>query len=384
METPSADGAPVADWYPDPVGRHELRYWDGTVWTSNVADSGQVSVDPLEAWPTPSVAAAVVTASGREPAARGTKRLVILGAILLLLIFVGAGSCSVVSASMAARDAAASSIAAARVALTAADPAVEPGSQELSESQKGKSELDEAGALYAQGSLIDAGPYAKAKAKADEARAIARAISASVEASAAEAAAASPEDAVDLYFALAVKYPRTPQGQEAVTKAANVLLDNLPGSDLDNLYAVRGFCDTCPGEVPGAVYDAAATSIRAMASASAGQQASVVSSNKSWVKKIRGKGVNFTIQSTTAADTGELTHILGTLTAVHRTDFGGAVKLLRDCSKLGEACGKIARSPVRKRGRVQYFSRSQVNKISTLSSQMAAKISKARGLLQDL
>jgi len=74
METPSADGAPVADWYPDPVGRHELRYWDGTAWTPNVADGGQASVDPLEASPTTPVAAPEVAASGHEPAPRGMKR----------------------------------------------------------------------------------------------------------------------------------------------------------------------------------------------------------------------------------------------------------------------------------------------------------------------
>lgn len=35
-----------ADWYPDPYGRHELRYWDGQSWTSNVSDAGSVSADP--------------------------------------------------------------------------------------------------------------------------------------------------------------------------------------------------------------------------------------------------------------------------------------------------------------------------------------------------
>jgi len=60
------------------------------------------------------------------------------------------------------------------------------------------------------------------------------------------------------------------------------------------------------------------------------------------------------------------------------------VTLLRDCSKLGQSCGKIANAPVRKSAGVDYFSRTQINKIATLSSQMAAKISKARGLLQDL
>jgi len=36
-----------AAWYPDPSGTHQFRYWDGIQWTPQVADGGQVSVDPL-------------------------------------------------------------------------------------------------------------------------------------------------------------------------------------------------------------------------------------------------------------------------------------------------------------------------------------------------
>jgi uncharacterized protein YxjI len=38
---------PPANWYPDPGGKHEHRYWDGHQWTDNVADHGRQSVDPL-------------------------------------------------------------------------------------------------------------------------------------------------------------------------------------------------------------------------------------------------------------------------------------------------------------------------------------------------
>jgi uncharacterized protein YxjI len=34
-----------ADWYPDPSGRHEHRYWDGSQWTEHVASHGRQSVD---------------------------------------------------------------------------------------------------------------------------------------------------------------------------------------------------------------------------------------------------------------------------------------------------------------------------------------------------
>ena len=38
---------PPPGWYPDPARRHEYRYWDGAVWTAQVADRGQAGVDPL-------------------------------------------------------------------------------------------------------------------------------------------------------------------------------------------------------------------------------------------------------------------------------------------------------------------------------------------------
>ena len=36
-----------ADWYPDPYGRHELRYWDGELWTDNVASHGRQGIDKV-------------------------------------------------------------------------------------------------------------------------------------------------------------------------------------------------------------------------------------------------------------------------------------------------------------------------------------------------
>jgi len=47
---PAPEPAPVvttpAGWYPDPSGRFELRYWDGTQWTEHVARQGQQFTDP--------------------------------------------------------------------------------------------------------------------------------------------------------------------------------------------------------------------------------------------------------------------------------------------------------------------------------------------------
>jgi hypothetical protein len=38
---------PAASWLEDPTGRHELRYWDGKLWTEHVSDRQQVTTDPL-------------------------------------------------------------------------------------------------------------------------------------------------------------------------------------------------------------------------------------------------------------------------------------------------------------------------------------------------
>ncbi len=41
-----SDSVP-AGWYPDPAAVHQLRYWDGRVWTEHVHDHQVASVDPL-------------------------------------------------------------------------------------------------------------------------------------------------------------------------------------------------------------------------------------------------------------------------------------------------------------------------------------------------
>lgn len=47
---PAAAGDPAsqpAGWFPDPHGRYEHRYWDGTAWTTRVSSAGVMSADPL-------------------------------------------------------------------------------------------------------------------------------------------------------------------------------------------------------------------------------------------------------------------------------------------------------------------------------------------------
>ena len=41
----SETGTNPPDWYPDPYGRHEMRYFDGAQWTEHVTSNGKQSVD---------------------------------------------------------------------------------------------------------------------------------------------------------------------------------------------------------------------------------------------------------------------------------------------------------------------------------------------------
>lgn len=44
---PTSMPATPSGWHPDPSGRHEHRYWDGSNWTDTVSDQGATSSDPL-------------------------------------------------------------------------------------------------------------------------------------------------------------------------------------------------------------------------------------------------------------------------------------------------------------------------------------------------
>ena len=37
-----------ANWHPDPMGRHQLRYWDGAKWTEHVSNNGATAIDHLD------------------------------------------------------------------------------------------------------------------------------------------------------------------------------------------------------------------------------------------------------------------------------------------------------------------------------------------------
>lgn len=48
-----------AGWYPDPFGRFQFRYWDGSVWTQNASTNGATAIDAPVGAPVPIAAGAV-------------------------------------------------------------------------------------------------------------------------------------------------------------------------------------------------------------------------------------------------------------------------------------------------------------------------------------
>lgn len=47
LPAPPPPPGPPANWYPDPNGEFELRYWDGRAWTAHVATGGEQSTSPM-------------------------------------------------------------------------------------------------------------------------------------------------------------------------------------------------------------------------------------------------------------------------------------------------------------------------------------------------
>jgi hypothetical protein len=48
-KSPAVGPGPLAGagWLEDPSGQHQLRYWDGVAWTSQVSNDGAVETSPL-------------------------------------------------------------------------------------------------------------------------------------------------------------------------------------------------------------------------------------------------------------------------------------------------------------------------------------------------
>lgn len=87
-----------ASWRPDPAGRHQYRYWDGSGWTDQVSDDGVISSDPYDDPSAVSTgpagfaasAAPAPGATGPTSSAGSNKVGFVIGGVLLLVLL-GAG-----------------------------------------------------------------------------------------------------------------------------------------------------------------------------------------------------------------------------------------------------------------------------------------------------
>lgn len=83
------------DWYPDPSGRHEFRYFNGQTWTADVSDDGERFVDPFDGGspadgdgPGNGVAVAALTCGIVSVAFGWLPVLFVVGAVLAVLAIV--------------------------------------------------------------------------------------------------------------------------------------------------------------------------------------------------------------------------------------------------------------------------------------------------------
>jgi uncharacterized protein YxjI len=62
-------------WHPDPFGRHEFRYWDGSRWTAQVSSRGLQSADPPVGTPYAPAASTPPGLPTAPPAGRGAQKI---------------------------------------------------------------------------------------------------------------------------------------------------------------------------------------------------------------------------------------------------------------------------------------------------------------------
>jgi hypothetical protein len=98
--TPSSALAAAA-WHPDPTGRFEQRYWDGSRWTEHVSSAGRPTVDPLEPNAAQDATRATTTSTanrstggspGTGPIGSGAYVLLIIATVFFGIIGVIAGA----------------------------------------------------------------------------------------------------------------------------------------------------------------------------------------------------------------------------------------------------------------------------------------------------
>jgi len=88
-----------AGWHPDPLARHQLRYFDGEQWTPHVVDEGVLSFDPLAASTLDEVDDTATDSPSGSPTTARARRVRGLVLVAILVVVVGAALGAVAFAS---------------------------------------------------------------------------------------------------------------------------------------------------------------------------------------------------------------------------------------------------------------------------------------------
>lgn len=92
------------EWLPDPAGRHQLRWWDGTRWTEHVSDDGETSTDrPDDLGYPPPPPLGSQPGDPRQRSGRATASLV-LGIVGVLVFPVVCSTLAIIFGALALRD----------------------------------------------------------------------------------------------------------------------------------------------------------------------------------------------------------------------------------------------------------------------------------------
>jgi hypothetical protein len=420
MTTADADprtAAPVPDWYPDPMGRHQHRYWDGAAWTQNVADEGVASIEPLETTLTPAVAAqpayapvaAVPVVSTMPPAALadGTTTaprrkwipIVVAAAVIAVALIAVVGRSMQVAE---AKSRATAAIAAAENSLAAASNDAEPGTDEFKAVDTAKDALVQAKAYVAAGSWLNAGAYDDAQKSAVKAASGAGAVVKLVDSRLASARQLQTDsqfdEAAQALLAFAKTYPHSDDASAALSEADAAILSQVDGTDpATDLDTITGYLASYPdGYTPTALQDRGHDLLVQHAESAASDLETAYHADSAWANALLGKGRasgatanNFDSQPSFPSAT-ELRHAANVAVQLEQPDSMGTVfSALASAADAAAGCAKVAAHPssgwkVKGGARSASWSRNQVISVRSKARAMKQKLDVANAALAGL
>lgn len=420
MAAEVGQGTAAPEWREDPMGRHEYRYWDGTAWTENVADSGQVSIDPLSGSeaaenalhvPEASVVVppspeerAVVPPEVTEPAPKKKGRVgLVVGIVLglMALVAVVVGGVFYMKSVESARADAGSVIARAETAVADAALCAENGNDAVSGVDQSKTRLAAAKAKMASGSFFSAAPYREAESLAAAAASAADEVLKKIDATLTEAKSLSTSgsysEAVQVWSELAETYPRSRQAAAARQAALDMLTGDVAddsgvtledGLQLCIDIAIMFPSDDVPGELSAYVK----TTLLDAATSELDTLQEIATANANWAREIARKGSisgavvsAFQNQEYDSSDVERIQRIQGMVGTLGQSEqMARLYGALTNATSLAAGCKSVADHPLRETSKSETFSSGQIKSVKDKAAAMQKSIDESRALANAL